>query len=162
MSTKDALAKKLVNLNLKVLSTFGLRHGPSHSEYIVRDGGKEIFFLETAARCGGAHLTDMVEAASGISLWAEWANIEHAVLTGKKYHLPMADELQAGIIVTLSKYEKPDYEKFTDPEIWWRLHKKYHIGFIFQHKTEKKITDMLTKYAGVIKDEYSTTVPLKE
>ena len=162
MSTKDPLAKKLVNLNTKVLSAFGLRHGASHSEYIVRDGGKEILFLETAARCGGAHLTDMVEAASGISLWAEWANIEHAVLTGKKYHLPMVDELQAGIIVTLSKYEKPDYEKFTDEEIWWKLFKKYHIGFIFQHKTEKRINEMLDKYSTVIRDEYSTVVPLKE
>jgi biotin carboxylase len=162
MSAKDPIAKKLVNLNTKVLSSFGLRHGASHSEYIVRDGGKEILFLETAARCGGAHLTDMVEAASGISLWTEWANIEHAVLTGKKYHLPMVDELQAGIVVTLSKYEKPDYETFTDEEIWWKLHKKYHIGFIFQHKTEKRISELLGKYSKVIQEEFSTTVPLKE
>ena len=162
MGTKDPLAKKLVNLNMKVLAAFGLRHGASHSEYIVRDGGKEILFLETSARCGGAHLTDMVEAASGISLWTEWANIEHAVLTGKKYHLPLVDELQAGIIVTLSKQEKPDYEQFTDQEIWWKLHKKYHIGFIFQHKTEKKIDELLSNYSTVIQNEYATVVPLKE
>lgn len=162
MSSKDSIAKKLVNLNTKVLSAFGLRHGASHSEYIVRDGGKEILFLETAARCGGAHLTDMVEAASGISLWTEWANIEHAVLTGKKYHLPMVDEMQAGIIVTLSKYETPDYERFMDEEIWWKLFKKYHIGFIFQHKTEKRINEMLEKYSKIIQEEYSTTIPLKE
>ena len=104
----------------------------------------------------------MVEAATGISLWNKWANIEHAVLTGKKYHLPLVDELQAGIIVTLSKYEKPDYEKFTDHEIWWRLHKKNHIGFIFQHKTGKRIDELLSKYAKIINDEYSTVVPLKE
>ncbi len=162
MGSKDPLAKKLVNLNTKVLSAFGLRHGASHSEYIVRDGGKEILFLETSARCGGAHLTDMVEAASGLNLWAEWANIEHAVLTGKKYHLPLVDELQAGIIVTLSKYEKPDYNGFTDEEIWWTLNKDYHIGFIFQHKTEKRINEMMGKYAAVIRDEFATTVPLKE
>jgi hypothetical protein len=162
MGPKDALAKKLVTLNTKVLSVFGLKHGASHSEYIVRDGGKEILFLETSARCGGAHLTDMVEAASGVSLWAEWANIEHCVLTGKKYHLPMVDELQAGIIVTLSKYEQPDYDQFKDEEIWWRLHKKHHIGFIFQHKTGKRIDELLGNYANKIKEEYSTTVPLKE
>ena len=74
----------------------------------------------------------------------------------------MVDELQASIIVTLSKFEKPDYEQFTDPEIWWKLNKKYHIGFIFQHKTEKKIDEMLSKYATIIREEYSTTVPLKE
>jgi hypothetical protein len=88
MSTKDPIAKKLVSLNTKVLSAFGLRHGASHSEYIVRDGGKEILFLKL-----------LPVAAEPISLiwwklpaesaWDEWANIEHAVLTGKKYHLPM-------------------------------------------------------------------------
>lgn len=162
LGAKDALAKKLAVLNTKVLAAFGLRHGPSHSEYIVRDGGKEILFLETSARCGGAHLTDMVEAASGVSLWTEWANIEHCVLTGKPYHLPLIDELQAGIIVTLSKYDVPDYEKFTDEEIWWKLHKKHHIGFIFQHKTGKRIDELLGNYAQRIREEYSTTVPLKE
>jgi hypothetical protein len=162
MSSKDALAKKLVNLNTKVLAAFGLRHGASHSEYIVRDGGKEILFLETSARCGGAHLTDMVEAASGINLWSEWANIEHAVLANKKYHLPLVDEMQAGIVVTLSKYEHPDYDKFTDEEIWWKLFKKYHIGFIFQHKTEKRITELLSEYSKMIQAEYATVVPLKE
>jgi len=162
MGAKDALSKKLSTLNTKVLAAFGLRHGASHSEYIVRYGGKEILFLETSARCGGAHLTDMVEAASGISLWTEWANIEHCVLTGKPYHLPLVDDLQAGIIVTLSKYDDPDYEKFTDEEIWWKLHKKHHIGFIFQHKTGKRIEELLGSYARRIKEEYSTTVPLKE
>lgn len=162
MGVKDPLSKKLAELNKKVLSAFGLRHGASHSEYIVREGGKEILFLETAARCGGAHLTDMVEAASGINLWAEWANIEHSVLTGKKYHLPLVDELQAGIIVTLSKFEKPDYDQFADEEIWWKLYKKYHIGFIFQHKTSKRIDELLSNYASKIQSEYSTTVPLKE
>jgi hypothetical protein len=162
MGNKESLAKKLASLNVKVLAAFGLRHGASHSEYIVRNGGKEILFLETSARCGGAHLTDMVEAASGISLWTEWANIEHAVMTDKKYHLPLIDDLQAGIIVTLSKYEHPSYESFTDEEIWWKLHKKYHIGFIFQHKTEKRIDELLHQYAKVIREEYSTTVPLKE
>lgn len=159
---KDAIAKKLTSLNTKVLSAFGMKHGASHTEYIVRDGGKEILFLETAARCGGAHLTDMVEAASGVSLWTEWANIEHAVLTGKKYHLPLVEELQAGIIVTLSKYEHPDYDPFTDSEIWWKLKKKNHIGFIFQHKTHKRVDEMLSKYAHIIRTEHSITVPLKE
>ncbi len=162
MSNKDALAKKLIKLNTRVLDAFGLRHGASHTEYIVRDGGKEILFLETSARCGGAHLTDMVEAASGVNLWTEWANIEHAVMTGRKYHLPLVDELHAGIIVTLSKFEHPDYKTFTDQEIWWKLHKKYHIGFIFQHKSEKRIKELLGSYAETIQRDYSTTVPLKE
>ena len=35
-------------------------------------------FLETSARVGGAHIADLVEAATGVNLWVEWARIETA------------------------------------------------------------------------------------
>ena len=36
------------------------------------------YFLETSARVGGAFIVDVVEAATGINLWREWAKIEIA------------------------------------------------------------------------------------
>ena len=51
--------------------------GVSHSEFIQGRDGK-LYFLETAARVGGAHIADLVEAATGINLWAEWAKVEIA------------------------------------------------------------------------------------
>ena len=35
-------------------------------------------FLETSARVGGAFIVDVVEAATGVNLWREWAKIEIA------------------------------------------------------------------------------------
>ena len=71
-------SKELVAFNKKVMNTFGLVRGASHSEFIRgREDGK-LYFLETSARVGGAHIVDLVEAATGINLWAEWAKLEIA------------------------------------------------------------------------------------
>ena len=56
----------------------GLHRGIVHTEFIRgRDDGR-WYFLETAARVGGAHIVDVVEAATGLNLWREWADIEIA------------------------------------------------------------------------------------
>ena len=51
--------------------------GVSHTEFIRSHDG-ELYFLETSARVGGAYIVDVVEAATGINLWREWAKIEIA------------------------------------------------------------------------------------
>ena len=60
------------------MKAFGLVRGVSHSEFIRgREDGK-LYFLETSARVGGAHIVDLIEAATGINMWAEWAKVEIA------------------------------------------------------------------------------------
>ena len=39
---------------------------------------RPVYFLETSARVGGAHIAELVEAATGMNLWAEWAKVELA------------------------------------------------------------------------------------
>ena len=74
-------------LNERVITQFELEQGVSHTEFIRgRDDG-EFYFLETAARVGGAHIADLVEAATGINLWTEWAKVAFASKT-KPYRLP--------------------------------------------------------------------------
>jgi biotin carboxylase len=50
-----------------------LKHGAAHTEFIKCNEDGKIYFLETSSRVGGAHIAEMVEAASGINLWGEWA-----------------------------------------------------------------------------------------
>ena len=65
-------------MNEKTMTAFGLLRGVAHSEFIRgRDDGK-LYFLETSARVGGAHIVDLIEAATGVNMWAEWAKIEIA------------------------------------------------------------------------------------
>ena len=77
LSDEDATTKRLKAMNARVLESFGLLRGVSHTEFIRSHDG-ELYFLETSARVGGAYIVDVVEAATGINLWREWAKIEIA------------------------------------------------------------------------------------
>jgi hypothetical protein len=122
----------------------------------------EPFFLETSARVGGANLSNMVHIASGVNLWSEWAKIEDAVLQKASYTAPKSKSGHAGIIASLSRYDHPDYSQYTDPEIAWKLDKKYHVGFIFSDSKQDKVLSMLDKYSRIIAEDYHAAVPLKE
>jgi hypothetical protein len=151
--------KALLKLNEDVMKGFGMQYSASHSEFIKGHADGEYYFLETASRVGGANLAEMVEAASGVNLWAEWAKIEIAVHLGKKYSLPKVRKDHAGIIVSLSRYEWPDLCSFTDSEIVWRMNKKYHFGLIIQAKSNSIISQLLESYCHRVKDEFHASLP---
>ena len=62
--------------------------GVTHAEYIRAHADGRFYFLEIAARVGGAFIADLVEAATGVNLWREWARIEVSDLRGVRYELP--------------------------------------------------------------------------
>ena len=64
-----------------------MMRGVSHTEFIKGEDGR-FYFLETAARVGGANIEQLVESASGINLWAEWAKLEIAYARGGSYIVP--------------------------------------------------------------------------
>ena len=69
-----------------MLEALGLLRGVSHTEYIIGREDGRVYFLETSARVGGAHIAELVEAATGINLWAEWAKVE--IAGGKSPYAP--------------------------------------------------------------------------
>ena len=75
--TRGGEDRALQAVNRAVLDRVGLVRGVSHTEFIRGDDG-QWYFLETAARVGGAHIVELVEAATGMNLWAEWAKVEMA------------------------------------------------------------------------------------
>lgn len=151
--------KALLKLNEDVMNGFGMQYSASHSEFIKGHADGEYYFLETASRVGGANLAEMVEAATGINLWAEWAAIEIAVHLGQKYKLPKVRKDHAGIIVSLSRYEWPDMSSFVDSEIVWRMHKKYHFGLILKSKDAKGVRKLLDMYCERVKNEFHASLP---
>jgi len=160
LDVDDARHKQLSKLNKKVLAAFGMKHGASHSEYIMHNG--EPFFLETSARVGGANLSSMVQIASDVNLWSEWAKIEDAVLQKSSYEAPKSKSGHAGIIASLSRYAQPDYSQYHDSEIAWTLEKDHHVGFIFSDEKQDRVLEMLEKYSRIIDEEYHAAIPLKE
>lgn len=151
--------KALKRLNNKVMRAFGMQYSASHTEYIKSKADGKFYFLETAARVGGAHLAEMVEFSSGINLWGEWAKIETAVANGVPYELPEVKDKYAGILVSLIKMEKADYSAFNDPEIVWTLDKSYHVGLIFQSDDPERIQVLLDKYADIVFKTFHASAP---
>ena len=148
--------KDIKEANKKVMKAFGMKNGAAHTEFIKgREDGK-IYFLETSSRVGGAHLAEMVEGATDINLWSEWAKIEDAISKGKEYKLPKVKKGYAGIVLTLSKFQQPDLSSFDDPEVCFRVPLDYHAGLIVRSNKQEKIMELLDDYADRLSNGYST------
>lgn len=154
----EADAEHLRRLTGDVMQAFHMQFSASHTEFIKLPSG-EFVFLETASRVGGAHLAEMVEAATGISLWEEWARLESAMAHGKTYQLPERRFDQSGIVVSLSRFERPDMSPFNDPEIVWRMDKAQHVGVIVASNSAGRIRELLDKYADIIARDYHAAAP---
>ncbi len=157
----SAEERPLLALNEKVLQAFGLVQGVSHSEFIAgRDG--RLYFLETSARVGGAHIADLVEAATGINLWAEWAKIE--IAGGKApYRPPVARNDSAGLLISLARQEQPDTSGYNDPEIVWRLNdKKHHAGLIVKSPDPSRVQELISNYAQRFRQDFFASEPPRD
>ncbi len=152
--------KQLRALNREVLAKFGLLRGVTHAEYIkARDG--RFYFLEVGARVGGAHVADVVEAATGVNLWREWADIE--IDKGQKpYVLPKARQGYAGLIQTLAKQERPDTSAYDDPEIVLRTGDRYHAGLIVKSDRYERVQALLDSYAPRFAADFLARMPPRE
>lgn len=149
----------LETLAVDLLKAFGLRHSASHTEVIrCYDDGK-YYFLETSSRVGGANLSEMVEASSGINLWKEWARMETAEARGENYKLPQVRQDYSGIIISLTRQEWPDLSVFNDPEIVWTMEEPYHVGLVIRSQSREKVMEILDRYAEIIQNEYHASAP---
>ncbi|MEM7187191.1 MAG: ATPase [Bacteroidota bacterium] len=153
------LEQRLIEMNASVMKGFGLRFGASHTEFIQSKETGELFFLETSSRVGGANLAEMVEFASGVNLWKEWARVESATLKEEAYELPTLKDHYAGIVVSLSRFEHPDTSSFTDTEIVWRMKKDWHIGFIVVSLSSERVQELLENYSQRIASEFHASLP---
>jgi len=156
-SSPDAAA--LLRANQTLLGGFGLRNGVSHTEFIVGDRG--VTFLETSARVGGAYIVDVVEAATGVNLWREWAKIELACEDGA-YEAPRPEANGAGIALCLARQEHPDLSGYDDPEIVTRIPKAHHAGLIVRSPDYGRVETLLDDYAHRFARDFLATMPAPE
>src|SRR5262249_55572111 len=126
---EDDSALRAINTDL--IAALGLLRGVAHAEFIRAEADGQFYFLECAARVGGAYINEMVEAATGINLWREWARIEVAGSDGS-YELPSVREDYAGVILSLARQEEPDTSAYSDPEVFLRIKKHHHAGLVLK------------------------------
>ena len=153
--------RELSALNQQLMPALGMVRGVTHAEYI-QDGEGRLFFLEAAARVGGAYIADVAEAATGINLWAEWARIEVCSLSGEIYTLPPVRNEYAGSVICLARMAEPDTSAFDAPEIVQRLRKHHHAGLILRSPRAERIRDLLTQYSDRFVEVYLAVEPVPE
>jgi biotin carboxylase len=155
----SAIAKDLLRTNQAVLAGLGLLRGVSHTEFIRGNADGRIYFLETSARVGGAHIAELVEAASGLNLWAEWAKVE----LNPDYTVIAPRQDYAGLLVSLSKQEHPDTSAYNDPEIVWRMdEKEHHVGLIVRSPSPDRVKELLASYIERVKQDFWASLPPQE
>ena len=178
--------KKLFEINRKLIKGLGLERGAAHAEFIKSDADGQFYFLEVAARVGGAYIAEVLEAATGLNLWREWARVEvadamtirqeqsagavagenadhkggRASASGKLR--PLRKEY-AGIVLSLAKQEHPDTSAYDDPEIVYRAKKRHHAGLIVRSKKIERVEELLQDYATRFAEDFVAVVaPLEK
>jgi hypothetical protein len=135
-----------------------LKHGAAHTEFIKSNDDGQIYFLETSSRVGGAHLAEMVAEASNINLWKEWAAIENGLVKESKYILPKVKKGYAGIVLTLSKFQHPNLESFSDPEVCFKVPLEYHAGLIVKSDKQERVLELLEDYGNRLANDFTAVV----
>jgi biotin carboxylase len=154
-------AKALQEVNTKLIESLGLLRGVTHAEFLKSHSDGKLYFIEIAARVGGAYISDAVEAASGINLWREWARLE--VGAGKTpYSIPPQRRDYAGVIMSLARQEEPDTSAYNDPEIVYRVKKYHHAGFVVKSSDPGRVKELLQSYSQRFVTDFLATQPLPD
>lgn len=152
--------KALIDTNKKLVRALGLERGATHAEFIKSTADGKFYFLEIAARVGGAYIADVLEAASGINLWREWAKVE--VNDGPARAITPLRKEYAGIILSLAKQEQPDTSAYDDEEIIYRVKKRHHAGLIVRSTRSERVNELLDGYARRFVGDFVAVVPPPE
>jgi biotin carboxylase len=161
LDRSSAETQALAAINAGLLPALGMVRGVTHAEFIRGVDGK-YYFLEAAARVGGAFIAEVVEYATGVNLWREWARIEVAWLRGETYHLPAQKNLYAGSALCLATTAEPDTSMFNDPEIVLRLKKHHHAGLIVQSEIAARVKELVDGYAERFAETYLAIAPVPD
>lgn len=153
--------KSLLRLNQHLLASFGITSGTTHAEFIKSAADGKFYFLEVAARVGGAYTAEAVEAATGINLWREWARIVMADAE-RPYRLPPVRKDHSGLAVSLARQEIPDTSQYTDQEIVYRARKPHHVALVVRSPELPRIEWLLKEYEHRFERDFTAVAPQPE
>jgi biotin carboxylase len=150
--------KKLLAFNAQVIAALGLPFGVTHIEYIKSRDDDQFYFLEASARVGAGMIEEMMEAETGLNLWAEWARLEIAQ-AGGSYALPPLQEAHAGVAACMAPYERPDLRNYAAPGVQPFDAKPYHASVLVRDADAAVVDAKLDEVAGRLAREFQVHVP---
>ncbi len=158
---KSKERRALEKLNRELLKKFEYDRGIAHAEFLQSEQDGKFYLLEVAARVGGAYIADVLEQATGMSLWREWAKLETAA-PENPYQPPKLRQDYAAVALCLANQEKPDTSHYTEPEIVYRVSKPNHVGLIFHSPRRERIEELVNAYTERMAQDFLAVVPIKE
>lgn len=154
--------RELTRLNNRLAPALGLARGVTHAEYIRAHADGKYYFLEIAARVGGAFIADLVEVSTAVNLWREWARVEIANLREEVYQPPNQRTDYAGSVLCLAQTAEPDTSEFDAPEVVIRLKKHHHAGLIVRSGKPERVQQLLDEYSGEFARRFLASMPPPE
>ena len=153
--------RELLELNRQLIRGFGLQKGVAHAEFLQSEADGKFYLLEVASRVGGAYISDALDAATGVNLWAEWASVDLST-PENPYQPPNLREHYAGVVLTLARQETPDTSNYTESEIVYRIKKKNHVGFIVASHDYDRVQYLLEHYQQRFAADFMAFAPARE
>ena len=150
---------ELTALNARLAPALGMARGVTHAEYIKAHSDGRFYFLEIAARVGGAFIADLVQTSTGVNLWREWARLEVMSLRGEAYVLPERFESYSGSVLCLAQTAEPDTTAFDAPEIVHRMKKHHHAGMIVKSGDPQRVKELLEQYSEEFARRFLASMP---
>ena len=138
--------------NEDLIKALDLEHGVTHAEFIQTEDS--LYFLEIAARVGGAHIDALVDQTRGVDLWVEWARTELAAAQGKSYKVKASKDLQGGLLVCLTRQKLPDLSSYDDKEVSWSHVWDYHLAMVVASKDSKRVDRLMEAYQHRFADDF--------
>jgi biotin carboxylase len=154
--------QQLTELNSRLVPTLGMVRGVTHGEYIKAHADGRFYFLEIAARVGGAFIADLVANATGVNLWREWARVEIQNLRGNQYQVPAHYAEYAGSVLCLAQTAHPDTSSFDAPEIVYRMKKHHHAGLIVRSLQPERVEELVDTYSAEFARLFLASMPAPE
>lgn len=154
--------QELTALNGALAPALGMESGVTHGEYIRAHADGRYYFLEIAARVGGAFISDLVNVATGVNLWREWAKLEVANVRGERYTAPEPFASYAGSVLCLATTAEPDTSGFHAPEIVVRMKKHHHAGLIVRSEDPARVRELLDQYSAIFAERFLAQMPPPE
>jgi len=161
LPNESEAGQALLQANKALMQALKQVRGVGHTEFIRGRVDGRYYFLETAARVGGANIDKLVEAATGVVLWQEAARIDIANFTKTAYRSPTPRQNHAGLIICLAKQQHPDLSQYQEPEIVWRLPKEHHAGLLIASPNAQHVEHLLTNYSNRFATDFLTAAPPK-
>ncbi|MCS6836845.1 MAG: ATP-grasp domain-containing protein [Anaerolineae bacterium] len=161
LNRDDPRYPALLDMNQRVIRALGLANGVAHAEFIQAQRDDQLYFLEVAARVGGAYISDMLDYATGVNPWREWFGLEMSQLEGQPYQLPVPRTDYGAVVLTLARDAAPDTSHYTDPEIVCRIDKPFHAGFVLVSPDHARLVGLVAQYKERMARDFTAVAPGK-